>query len=58
MNFWQYVFRFLYIRNWHTGQRELSRVRVYWFLGAVMVGVISVVAMYFLQLPVTATASV
>ena len=32
MNFWQFVFFFLFVRNWHTGQLELSRPRVALFM--------------------------
>lgn len=57
MSFLQYVFRFLYVRNWHTGRHELSLVRVFWFLGVLIVGLVSVVGIYFLQLPITVTNS-
>lgn len=35
MSFVQYIFSFLYVRNWHTGVRELSWRRLFW-LGAVL----------------------
>lgn len=53
MSFLQYIFRFLYIRNWHTGRRELSPVRLFWFLAAITIGLISLLGIFLLQLPVT-----
>lgn len=52
MSFLQYVFRFLYIRNWHTGRRELSPVRVFWFVAAIIIALVSLLGIYLLQLPV------
>lgn len=49
MTFWQYVFRFLYVRNWHTGRYELSRQRMYWFVGLLTVLAIMLVIIYLLQ---------
>ncbi len=50
----QFVFRFLFARNWHTGQLELSRPRVTLFaamfflilLGLMMVSILQSPVMY------------
>jgi hypothetical protein len=55
MSFFQYVFRFLYVRNWQTGQRELSTTRLFWFLAVTAVGLVGLLGIYILQLPVTVT---
>ena len=52
MNFLQYIFSFLYVRNWHTGARELSRRRLYWFIGLLAVCALAVFLIYVAQLPV------
>lgn len=52
MNFFRYIFRFLYVRNWHTGAWELSRRRVYWFTGVSVILVITILLIFFAQLPV------
>ncbi|MCA9366955.1 hypothetical protein KC887_01660 [Candidatus Kaiserbacteria bacterium] len=52
MNFWQFALSFLYVRNWHTGKRELSRPRLYVFLGVVAITVFALVLINFLQSPV------
>ena len=52
MNFIQYVFRFLYVRNWHTGQRELSRRRLYWCIGIGVAFLLAGLLVYLAQLPV------
>ncbi len=49
MTFWQYVFRFLYVRNWHTGRRELSWLRLYWFVGGLVLIALLFVMIYILQ---------
>lgn len=52
MNFLQFVFSFLFVRNWHTGKKELSRPRVGLFLGALIVVVLALTIISFLQSPV------
>jgi len=52
MGFLRYVFRFLYIRNWHTGAWELSRRRVYWFLATTLILGIGLLLIYLAQRPV------
>lgn len=52
MDFIRYVFGFLYIRNWHTGAKELSRQRLYWFMGIIVFFGISAILIYIAQSPV------
>lgn len=53
MNIWQFIFSFLYARNWYSGQRELSRPRVVLFLGMLSLILVGVLIAYYLQTPVT-----
>lgn len=55
MTIFRFLFHFLYTRNWHTGQLELSRPRVVLFTGMIALIVIGIVAALFLQAPVTYT---
>lgn len=57
MNFWQFIFFFLYVRNWHTGQRELSRSRVSLFAAAIFLVILSLFLISIMQTPVTYDAS-
>lgn len=52
MNFIRYIFRFLYIRNWHAGAWVLSRRRLYWFLATISVLLVSLMLIYLAQRPV------
>lgn len=51
-SFWQFAFRFLYARNWHTGQRELSRSRVTIFCAGVFLVLLALTLISILQAPV------
>lgn len=53
MSFWQFVFFFLYIRNWHTGQNELSRPRLALFFGGLFLFVLALLLVSIMQAPVT-----
>ncbi len=55
MTFWQFVFSFLYTRNWHTGKKELSRPKVALFLGSIILVVLALTLINFLQAPVVYT---
>ncbi len=57
MSFWQYVFSFLYVRNWHTGRRELSYKRVFWLGGVVFFLVLIISLAWWLQQPAVYTAN-
>lgn len=49
MTFWHFVFSFLYVRNWHTGQRELSRPRVALFSAGIFLVLLALSIIAFLQ---------
>jgi len=51
MNFIRFIFAFLYVRNWHTGKRELSRERVTLFMGGLLITLIALTLIAFLQSP-------
>jgi hypothetical protein len=52
MTFWHFVFSFLFIRNWHTGERELSRPRMALFAGGIFLVLLALTLISFLQAPV------
>ncbi len=52
MNFWHFVFGFLYTRDWHTGHPELSRPRVALFGAGVFLVVLALLLVAYLQAPV------
>lgn len=52
MSFFRYVFSFLYIRNWHTGERELSPARLYIFLGFVVLLLVATIMIAILNSPI------
>jgi len=51
-NFWRFAFRFLYTRNWHTGEQELSRSRTAVFCGGVFLVLLALTLITVLQAPV------
>lgn len=51
----QFVFSFLYTRNWHTGELELSRPRVALFSGMVFLILLGIIIAALLQMPVEYT---
>lgn len=58
MTFLQFVFQFLYTRNWHTGELELSRPRVAVFGSALLLILLGLLIVTILQAPVEYTRSV
>lgn len=56
MSFLRFVFSFLYIRNWHNGQMELSKPRVMLFAASVFLFVLAAILIGILQAPVEYTA--
>ncbi len=52
MEIFRFLFHFLYVRNWHSGQMELSRPRVVVFLGMLTLISLGVLIAWFLQTPV------
>jgi hypothetical protein len=55
MSFFKYLFSFLYVRNWHTGKRELSRAKVALSAGVLILIVLSLLIIAYLQAPVSYT---
>ncbi len=53
MQLFQFLFPFLYTRDWHSGRKELSRPRVVLFVGMISLIIIALLIAYFLQAPVT-----
>jgi len=56
MTFIRFVFSFLYVRNWHSGQMELSRSRVALFCGGIFLLLLALTIISILQVPVTYVA--
>jgi hypothetical protein len=52
MSFFRFVFSFLYTRNWHTGQMELSRPRLIVFGAFLFLFTVAMLMIAFLQIPV------
>ncbi len=52
MTFWRFVFSFLYVRDWHTGELELSRPRLALFSAALFLLVLAVMLITVLQTPI------
>lgn len=57
MNFIEFAFGFLYVRNWHTGRKELSRSRMAIFCGGLFLVMVSLVVISILQAPIEVTAA-
>lgn len=52
MTFWRFIFSFLYVRDWHTGQMELSRPRVALFSALLFLLVLALTLITVLQSPI------
>ena len=52
MSFIRFVFSFLFVRNWHTGAKELSRSRMALFCAALFLVLLALTMIAFLQAPV------
>jgi hypothetical protein len=52
MSFLRFVFSFLFVRNWHTGEMELSRSRTAIFAAAIFLILLALTMISFLQSPV------
>jgi hypothetical protein len=52
MSFLRFVFHFLYVRNWYTGEMELSRPRVALFSSALLLFMLALTMIAILQAPV------
>ncbi len=53
MSFFRFVFSFLYTRNWHTGQMELSTPRLWVLIAALVLFAIATGMIAYLQTPIT-----
>ena len=53
----QFIFSFLYTRNWYTGELELSRPRVALFSAMIFIILLGVLLAAILQAPVTYTST-
>jgi hypothetical protein len=51
MSFFRFVFSFLYVRNWHTGERELSRPRLLVFGSILFLLLLALTLIAVLQTP-------
>ena len=52
MTFWRFVFSFLYVRNWHTGETELSRPRLALFSASLFLLLLAIALITVLQTPI------
>lgn len=51
MEFIKFIFSFLYVRNWHSGQMEISRSRMSIFCAAIFLVFLALTMISFLQAP-------
>jgi hypothetical protein len=52
MSFFKFAFSFLYVRNWHTGEKELSRPRLTLFFSVVFLVLLALTIIDVLQAPI------
>ncbi len=52
MSFIRFTFSFLYVRNWHTGEMELSRSRMAIFCAGLFLVLLAITIISILQAPV------
>lgn len=52
----EFIFSFLFVRNWHTGQMELSRPRVMLFGGMLSLVLLSLIIVSLLNAPIVYTS--
>ena len=52
MSFWRYIFSFLYVRNWHSGQMELSRPRITLLASLIFLILLALTLISILQTPI------
>ncbi len=57
MKFWQFIFFFLYVRNWNTGQHEISRERLTVLFVGLFLLFLGLFLVTIMQKPVTYTAN-
>lgn len=51
MTFFKFAFSFLHVRNWHTGQMELSRSRMAIFSAGIFLILLAITMISILQAP-------
>ena len=51
MNFFRFAFSFLFVRNWHTGEMELSRSRMAIFCAGIFLILLALTIISILQAP-------
>lgn len=51
-----YLFSFLYIKNWETGQYELSKARIIICTAGLLLLMVAILIITFMQTPMTYTA--
>jgi hypothetical protein len=56
MSFVKFVFSFLFVRNWYTGEKELSRPRLAIFCTCLFLLFLAITMITILQAPVTYVA--
>lgn len=56
MEFLKFAFSFLYVRNWHTGAKELSRLRVAVFCAGLFLLLLALTIVAILGMPTEYTA--
>ncbi|MEK7638913.1 MAG: hypothetical protein AAB388_01995 [Patescibacteria group bacterium] len=52
MSFLKFTFSFLYVRNWHSGEMELSRARLALFCAGLFLLLLALAIISVLQTPV------
>lgn len=53
MSFFRFAFSFLFVRDWHSGKKELSRPRLALFCSGVFLLMLALTIISVLQAPVT-----
>lgn len=56
MSFFRFAFSFLFVRNWNSGDMELSRPRLALFCGGIFLLLLALTIISVLQAPVTYTS--
>jgi hypothetical protein len=56
MTLLRFIFPFLFVRNWHDGTWELSKIRCVFFCGMIAFIVLGVIVASILHMPVVYTA--
>ncbi|MCB9810263.1 hypothetical protein H6781_01530 [Candidatus Nomurabacteria bacterium] len=57
MSFFKFAFSFLYVRNWNSGEMELSRPRLALFCGMLFLIMLALTIISILQAPVVYVAN-